>query len=221
MNHPEGREIPNDLYDLIGVRKSATTADIRKAGKKRKVETHPDRGGDEEEFKKVNNALAVLLDPASRAEYDRSGTVRDKSPDEDNRQALALVEQELALIISEYVTKGFRPASDPRRIDVVAHIKSKLMTQVHSGNQSVPIGERHKAFLLDMQRRLKIKKTGLEGDLLHRALQRQIEMAEGNIANLKEVVRIHRLAIKLIENYDFEQIESSAMFGFDVPSYQS
>lgn len=65
-----------DLYAALGVPKSATEEEIRKAYKRRSLETHPDKpGGSKEEFQAVSQAKQILLDPAARAEYDATGRI--------------------------------------------------------------------------------------------------------------------------------------------------
>lgn len=63
-----------DYYQTLGISRSATDSDIRKAYKKKSMEHHPDRGGNEEEFKKVNEAYQTLKDPQKKAMYDQYGT---------------------------------------------------------------------------------------------------------------------------------------------------
>lgn len=208
-----------NLYDKLGVKHNATRDQIKAAAKKRRRETHPDLGGNEEEFKEIGTAVSVLLDPARRAEYDRSGTVRDGGALEDERAALAIVEQELATLINEYVTKGFKPEADPRCTDVISRIRIKITGEITQGNMAIPVGQKHKAFLEDFQRRLRAKEVGPEGDVLNRALQHQIEMADGNMANLKESIRIYRLALKLIENYEFDRTKKSDFFDEFTPAW--
>ncbi len=62
-----------DLYALLGVARDATPDDIKRAYRRRARESHPDAGGDEEEFKRVTHAHQVLSDPDRRARYDRFG----------------------------------------------------------------------------------------------------------------------------------------------------
>lgn len=68
----------SDLYATLGLTRSATPADIKKAYRAKALEHHPDKGGDTVKFQKVQEANAVLSDPEKRALYDATGQV---SPD--------------------------------------------------------------------------------------------------------------------------------------------
>lgn len=61
------------LYDVLGVQKGTSKDDIKRAYKKKALDTHPDRGGDPELFKEVNNAYSVLNDDDTRRRYDQLG----------------------------------------------------------------------------------------------------------------------------------------------------
>lgn len=65
-----------NYYDILGVQKTATKDDIKKAFHKLAHKYHPDKsGGDAEKFKEVSEAYSILSDDKKRAEYDSYGRV--------------------------------------------------------------------------------------------------------------------------------------------------
>lgn len=68
----------DDLYKVLGVEKSATQDEIKKAFRKLAIQYHPDKNpGDaaaEEKFKEINAAYSVLGDEQKRAQYDMYGS---------------------------------------------------------------------------------------------------------------------------------------------------
>ena len=68
----------NDYYKTLGISKTASEAEIKKAYKKLAMQYHPDRNrGDkkaEERFKEVNEAYQVLSDPEKKKNYDQFGS---------------------------------------------------------------------------------------------------------------------------------------------------
>ena len=71
--------MPDDYYEVLGVQRGAGDDDIKKAYRRLAMKYHPDRSNgssteDEENFKKVNEAYAVLSDKEKRTVYDQYGT---------------------------------------------------------------------------------------------------------------------------------------------------
>lgn len=66
-----------DFYKILGVDKSASSDEIKRAYRKMAMQYHPDRGGGKEaeaKFKEINEAYQILSDPQKRTQYDQFGS---------------------------------------------------------------------------------------------------------------------------------------------------
>lgn len=68
-----------DYYEILGVNKAASSDDIKRAYRKLAAEHHPDRGGNAEKFKEINEAYQVLSDGTKRAQYDQYGATFEQA----------------------------------------------------------------------------------------------------------------------------------------------
>jgi molecular chaperone DnaJ len=69
----------NDYYKTLGVERGATDDEIKKAYRRLAHKHHPDKsGGNEAEFKKINEAYQVLSDKSKRQQYDQFGQTFDQ-----------------------------------------------------------------------------------------------------------------------------------------------
>jgi molecular chaperone DnaJ len=77
--------VKRDYYEVLGVERTCTGEELKKAYRKLAMEFHPDRNhGDkraEERFKEVGEAYSVLSDPQKRQRYDSFGHAGDSMPD--------------------------------------------------------------------------------------------------------------------------------------------
>jgi len=67
MSHPDAEK---DYYSILGAGKTASQDEIERRFKRLALQHHPDRGGDAEEMKAINEAYRVLGNTATRHAYD-------------------------------------------------------------------------------------------------------------------------------------------------------
>lgn len=81
-SHGPAKDVDNSkFYELLGVSKTATEVEIKKAFRKLAVTAHPDKGGDPQKFKEITKAYEVLSDAQKRERYDRYGEEGIDGPD--------------------------------------------------------------------------------------------------------------------------------------------
>lgn len=100
------------FYDLLGVAKNASESDIKKAYRKKAVQHHPDKGGDEETFKAITRAYEVLSDKEKRHIYDNYG-------EEGLEQGGGGGGMNAEDLFSAFFGGGRRQRSGPRKVIVV------------------------------------------------------------------------------------------------------
>ena len=77
-----GGGVGRGAYGVLDVAPDASDEEIRRSYRELVLELHPDRGGDEERFKAVSRAYALLGDPERRAHYDEFGVDEDDADDD-------------------------------------------------------------------------------------------------------------------------------------------
>lgn len=74
-----------NYYSTLGVKQNATTDEIKKAYRILAMKHHPDRGGDETQFKKISEAYEVLSDPDKRRMVDMGADPNQQQPNPGQR----------------------------------------------------------------------------------------------------------------------------------------
>src|SRR3972149_6543114 len=65
------------LYNILEVDKTASQEEIKQSYRKLVKKHHPDKGGDENTFKKISNAYDILSNPEKKAKYENDGMFND------------------------------------------------------------------------------------------------------------------------------------------------
>lgn len=116
-----GEEAVNP-YQILGVPPTASKEAIRKAFRRRSMETHPDRGGVREDFEAVKLAYRILSDKERRARFDATGVAEDDQVDNSEAAAVGILRNCFGAVIQELMKHDRSPAQE----DVVAHMVTVL-----------------------------------------------------------------------------------------------
>ncbi len=151
----EAEQQPGSLYETLGVSSKATDDELKKALRKKALDAHPDRGGDENLFKQINGAYQILSDPERRASYDATffkkpekniekGEVNmDVAIAQVNREATAALESvnqiyALAIVEAGPIVPGVPPTEMQKRAqDQLSLAKKEIAAAEHKATSSI------------------------------------------------------------------------------------
>ncbi len=190
----------DDLYDILGVGKDATANHIKKAFRRKAMVVHPDRGGSNDDFAKVQQAMDVLSDPSRRQKYDQSGVVDDEHPD--NAAMLKL---------QTLISQAIQQKSDPAYFNPVDWIKRQLKKEdqeITAGIQDM----RREAVRLEKLIARATKKNGGTNLVQAIAKQRAEQMRAGIVRAEQEAATNARI-LEMIEDYQYQVDERPAQSG--------
>lgn len=108
-----------DLYAELGIARGASTGEVSRAYRKRAQETHPDKGGTPEQFRRTRSAYMVLADPKRREQYDHTGTIDEPQADNALSEQLVVVHQLLDAALIRCAQRG----ADPATVALIAEMK--------------------------------------------------------------------------------------------------
>lgn len=111
-----------DMYELLGVKKTATVKKIRDAYRSKAKKAHPDVGGNAEEFAVLKKAHDILTDPERRAKYDATGDTSEKSPDNSLSQVIGILAMTLEKVLSQIESRR----GEPTEYEIVNDMKILL-----------------------------------------------------------------------------------------------
>lgn len=121
----------SDHYQTLGVAKTATADEIKRAYRRLASQHHPDKGGDTAEFQRIEEAYRVLSDPAQRQRYD--------SPQPNFGGFSFQQGQNLHDIFGQMFGQG-SPFAQPRRSHIRMTIGISLIDVMRGGTRTVQLG---------------------------------------------------------------------------------
>jgi DnaJ-class molecular chaperone len=175
-------------YGILGVDKSDSLDDIKKTYKAKSKELHPDHGGNAEDFANLKKALDILTDPARRSLYDEYGI----------DEAL-VIENEAQLVAVQIVISALEGLPDSCDIDKeISAIFKKCLNGLRNQEEAA------KKSRDKLQSRLDgIQKKPVD-DFLTLEIEKVIKQHNRTMKQVRLNYRIHEMAFKLVQDYQFD-----------------
>ncbi|HEX2447741.1 MAG TPA: DnaJ domain-containing protein [Methyloceanibacter sp.] len=183
-----------DLYQLLGIKRSATQDEIRKAYRRKAKASHPDSGGTVEAFNALAAAHDVLTDVRRRERYDTTGEIETARPDNVDGSAIEVIAQKLGLII--------HAEQDVTSLDIGAVLEQTIRDDIVVRKSNIANQKRAMERAARLRARVKRKGNG-QDNALARVLAWHEGSAKDNVRKSEEAVRSMERALEILENYSF------------------
>jgi len=177
-------------YEELGVAKNATTEEIKQRYRVLAQFHHPDKGGDEEVFKRIKLAYEILSDPIRRKEYDTTG--KSETTRSIRNEALEKISQMLFHIVSNF---------NPEQDNLIALMKDEVHRMKNEVVTNIGVCNMHLERLNKVIERISIRTD--DENILTGLLQRQIESRKQENLEFVRRMEICDLILQILDDYDY------------------
>lgn len=191
-----------DPYSTLGVNKDASKDEIKKAHRKRVSKSHPDKGGDREEFLAVQRSYEILSNDQQRKRYDETG---------DTTEPVSIQERcmtELARLAIHVVNES----ADHKTRDLVKLMKETVKATLKMTNEQRESNQRQADKFNDAAKRFKVKKGENPFEVM---LTKQAQEFENGVRVCDEKIEMSKMCLDILDgcSYDFKADEMMATWG--------
>ena len=177
-----------NLYDELGLSPRCTFDEIKQRYRALAQQHHPDKGGDEDHFKKIKLAYEVLSDASRRAEYDATGKIEEDVPT--RTEAL----QELAGLTTHCITK-----INPDHDDLIFVMKREMQDEFGQIKNNIITCN---GFIIKLNKILNKVNRKKEGEnFIKSIIQDQIKLREGELKQFKHKIEVLDYMKEILEDY--------------------
>lgn len=173
-----------NLYEILGVERDASQAEIKQAYRSLAQQLHPDKGGEESAFADLSVAYDTLGDPEKRAYYDEHGEAPKQRQIDDSAREM---------VVGVFYTVLQECSLDPS-FPFVSEVHNRLREAEREHLGKIETGER----VIGQLEQIRIKEPGDEG-VFGLALADYCRRAEAETELARNAVEVVQRAIELVD----------------------
>jgi curved DNA-binding protein CbpA len=181
-----------NLYVVLGVERTATRKQIQTAYRRKAKQYHPDKGGDADAFKAIQQAWDVLGDEVRRKQYDETGSIENHIDQGD-----ALLHQELFSLLTQLLSQSI----SVEHIDIMESVRTHLDVSRRQCFARIEQNEQ------DVKKRRQVvsRLSRATGDnFLTSGLQGQIVEIESNTSLMRQHIENIEKLVELSAEYTYD-----------------
>ena len=190
-------------YTELDVSVTASTEEIKQRYRTLAQMHHPDKGGDEELFKRIKLAYEILSDPIRRKQYDITG---ETSTTNAKDEALSNIIQ-----IILHVVPGFNADQD----DLITIAENETRSMLDMVNNDINNTEMQIKKFEVVLKKLRIKTSG--ENILESIILKQIQQRKRDLVIFHKNVKVCMLMLEILKDYEYGLINLI----FDNPEEES
>lgn len=198
-------------YKNLDIDENASASDIKKAYRGKASKHHPDKGGDSEQFQKIQRAYLVLSDPKRRSRYDASGGQDDQKTSVDTvlAEAYAALGQQFNSVMEQAI-------NNLANVDLVSVITESVLKNRAAFNTQIIQQRQLKAKMEEAKERL--SNTSEDKNfvpIFENVIADNIKRIDANVATAERNIEVNVVMEKLLKDYNYrkDEITQSVFYG--------
>jgi len=195
-------------YEVLEVPKSADKEAVKRAYRKKSHKTHPDAGGDAEEFKAVNSAYRLLTDDSRRERYDATGDDGEERVVQDHEAEVIGL---LAAVFSAILEAMIALDGDPGEHDLVEMAKKQLADVKRTIKDQMHKMQKRKDKLLRTIDRIE---TSNGTNHLRTVVEQKLNQIERDLRRAEIEVLKGEEALKLLKKFKYRKDQTMGAYGW-------
>lgn len=190
----------DDLYEILGIDKTSSDEEIKRAYRKKAQETHPDTNPENSsEFIEIYEAYSILSDRKSRLIYDTTGSKKKKTVDK-NITAIQEIQRIMLQLLEESTDEIFYS-------DLPARVLSILSGNMDKSKNTIADHKKSISRLRRFKKRFRYKGKD-NNDFIISGINGKIYGLTTTVSLEVEKIRLFELMQQLLADYEYEPEKS-------------